>query len=189
MKNLVLSILAMLIFSVAFSQETLSSGNGGQQNYNTVLRLDYAGSKVQVTSKVATCDSYFEVNFGNVKDTIVKVGPLQSVLVSIPAGYTGKVKAKLDFGCSTDKGWVEMQIATPLKFLNFGTQKVSETQYYVNFETAEVDNVKEIYIKVSIDGRVFKIFRTLKPNQTKYHELIDLKEFIATGKVPTETNK
>lgn len=191
MKKLFLSVLALLTMSVAFSQEPLNNGNGngGQQNYNTAIRIDYAGGNVSVTSKMPLCDSYILVQFGKVSDTTVKVGPLKSVLVPIPTGYAGQIKAKLVFGCSLDLGWVELQIATPLKFLNFKTTKVTDTQYYVDFETAEVDNVKEIYIKVSIDGKVFKVFRTLNPNQTKYHELVDLKNFVNTGKTPAELNK
>jgi hypothetical protein len=75
-----------------------------------------------------------------------------------------------------------MQIVTPLKFLNFKVNRISDTEVYVDFETAEVDNVKEIYIKVSLDGKVFKIAKTLNPNQTKYHEYLDLGPYLPKKK-------
>lgn len=174
--------------STVFAQTPLGGGNGGQTYQNSNLKIEYIGnSKILVTNKQAITGSF------KIQDT------KHDSTITIVAGGTGifyidpsltaniDVKGKALTNCGGDCGWVELFISTlPLKFLNVGTERISDTEFYVNFETAEVTNVKEIYIKVSLDGKVFKIFRTLKPNQTKYHEYINLKEFAKTGKVPSE---
>jgi hypothetical protein len=49
-----------------------------------------------------------------------------------------------------------------------------------------VVNVKEININVSIDGKTYKVFATLKPNQTVYRERLNLATFVKTGLTPLE---
>lgn len=173
MKNLILSLLGLLIINCTFAQ------NGGQQNYNSAIKIEQSGSSVKVTN-LKDCESVVVVHFNT--DVTVTIPALQFVLVPIPTGFANTIKAQLKDGCSNDHGQVELLIVTPLKFLNFKLDRISDTECYVNFETAEVDNVKEIYIKISLDGKIFTVAKTLKPNQTVYHEYLDLTPYLPKKK-------
>lgn len=115
--------------------------------------------------------------------------------ITIVAGGTGifnldpslisniQVKGKALTNCGGDCGWIELFIATlPLKYANFKVSRISDTECYVDFDIYEVVNVKEIYIKVSLDGKVFTVASTLKPNQSHYHEYLDLTPYLPKKK-------
>jgi hypothetical protein len=180
MKNLILSLLGLLCVNFTFAQ----GGNNGQFPENSNIKLEYlGGGKVKVTNK-QTITGSFEIKDSKHDSTLTLAAGGTGVFTIDPSLLTNiVVKGKALTNCGGDCGWVELFLsALPLKFLNFKVNRLSDTECYVDFEIAEVDNVKEIYIKISLDGKVFTIAKTLKPNQTVYHEYLDLTPYLPKKK-------
>jgi hypothetical protein len=183
MKNLFLSVLALFTMSTVFSQN-LSGGNGGQLNFNSNLKIEYLGNgKVLVTNKQAVTGD-FKIQDTKHDSTITIVAGGTGIFYLDPSLKTNiYVKGKALTNCGGDCGWVELFIASlPLKYANFKVSRISDTECYVDFDIYEVVNVKEIYIKVSLDGKVFTVASTLKPNQSHYHEYLDVTPFLPKKK-------
>jgi hypothetical protein len=196
MKNLILSLMGMLCINLAFSQTPL--GNGGQANENASIKIEFAGffgtqTIIKATNKQSCIATAKFSNTGNGSTTQYKTLPANgsdTIHILIPIVKNAKVQANMESGCNGfESGVVELKldlVAMPLKFISFNLERINDTDCYVIFEVAEVLNVQSINIKVSIDGKIYKVFASLKPDQTYYKVLLNLKDFVNTGLTPLD---
>ncbi len=159
--NLVLALL------LAISLTTMGQ-NGGQFPENGSVKLEYVGGgKVKVYNK-QTCEAVIKVDDG-ITNVDLTVPAASFVLFTISNGLTANftVKAKTTTNCGgTDFGNVELFIASlPLKFVSFNTTRISDTEFWVNFEIAEAVNVNHFNIKASLDGKVYRTITILFPDE------------------------
>lgn len=152
--------------------------NGGQFPENGSVKLEYVGGgKVKVYNK-QTCDAVIKVDDG-VTDVDLTIPASSFVLFTISNGLTANftVKAKTTTNCGgTDFGNVELFIANlPLKFVSFNTTRISDTEFWVNFEIAEAVNVKQFNIKASPDGKVYKTITILFPDEIQPNKKYSVK--------------
>jgi hypothetical protein len=183
MKNLILALLSPFLIGTALCQ------NGGQAPENNSVKLEYAGNisgiyYVKVTNK-QSCESEIKVNDGQTESTITVSGN-GTYMFPLPAGITGnlKVKAKNTTACNnTDYGWIELSlVGLPVKFVSFNTTRISDTEFWVNFEIAEATNVKHFNIKASTDGKIFKTIAIVFPDELQPNRKYSVKINLATSK-------
>lgn len=158
--------------------------NGGQFPENGSVKLEYiGGGNVKVYNK-QSCQAYIKVNDG-MTEAIMNIPGNSFALFTITSGLTTNftVKAKTTTNCgSTDFGLVELIIAAlPLKFVSFSTTRISDTEFWVNFEIADVSNVNRINIKASTNGEIYRTIAlvfpdNLQPNR-KYSVKVNLSNF------------
>ena len=186
MKNLILSLLGLLIINCTFAQ------NGGQFAENDCIKIEQIGfSGGQAIIKVTNnqnCLVTERVTGATVRNISIAANSSDTIHIT-PKPNTLKISAKPEDHCScSDSGPVEITVLTslPLKFTSFNIERINDTDCYVIFEVAEVLNVRSIDIKVSIDGKIYKVFASLKPNQTYYKERLNLGTCVKTGLTPLE---
>jgi hypothetical protein len=208
MKNFILSVLALFVMSTGFAQsenepQTLTFDCIG---YNGLV-LTATGNNTVTITNTKPCGGDVEVELDVWKK---KNGVFQWVktdwsypdfyikkasqspnfkVITLPTTYglTVRLRAKWEnYDCGYIPCWSVVETSLPLKFTSFNIERINDTECFVNFEVAEVVNVKEININVSIDGKTYKVFATLKPNQTVYRERLNLATFVKTGLTPLE---
>ena len=163
MKHLNLVLALLLAISI-----TTMAQNGGQFPENGSVKLEYAGGgKIKVHNKQIG-EAVIKVDDGitNV-DLIVPASSFVLFTISngLTTNFTVKAKTTTNWG-GTDFGMVELFIANlPLKFVSFSTTRISDTEFWVNFEIAEATNVKQFNIKASPDGKVYKTITILFPDE------------------------
>lgn len=168
MKTVLLSFM-LLCSMLCFSQ------NGGMNNENNVLRLEYVGYSAnahiyKVINKV-NCNLGVKIDkLGGTSSQIMTA--LQETLVLITAPQTPQVtlKAKRESGASCkqnpDNGWVELQssIVLPIKFDGITAERIGPNLIKLTFDVEEDHTIKSYGIMVSEDGKNFKRVNVLFPN-------------------------
>lgn len=158
------------------------SQNGGQNNENNVLKLEYVGYNAnahiyKVTNKV-NCQLGVKIDQPGGTSSQTMVG-LQETLVSITAPQTPQVnlKVKRESGASCkqnpDNGWVELQssIVLPVKFGKIIASKVSDNSIKIQFESEEDISISHYDVKISYDAKTYKKVVVLFPNGVVGHKL------------------
>lgn len=168
MKTVLLSF--MLLCSLfCFSQ------NGGINNENNVLRLEYVGYSAnahiyKVINKV-NCDLGVKIDkTGGTSSQIMTA--LQETLILITAPQTPQVtlKVKRESGANCrqnpDNGWVELQstVVLPIKFAGIIAERLGPRLIKLTFDVEEDHTIKSYGIMVSEDGKNFKRVNILFPN-------------------------
>ena len=156
--------------------------NGGQFPENGSVKLEYVGGgKVKVYNK-QSCEAVIKVNDSQTEE-LLTIASNSWALFSISNGLTTNftVKAKTTTNCGgTDFGNVELFIASlPLKFVSFNTTRISDTEFWVNFEIAEAVNVKQFNIKASPDGKVYRTITILFPDEIQPNRKYSVKVNLA----------
>jgi hypothetical protein len=175
MKQLIFALL------LAISLSSMAQ-NGGQFPENGSVKLEYAGGgKVKVYNK-QSCEAIIKVDDG-ITSVDLTVPATSFVLFTISNGLTANftVKAKTTTNCGgTDFGMVELYIANlPLKFVSFNTTRISNTEFWVNFEIAEAVNVKQFNIKASVDAKVYRTITILFPDEIQPNRKYSVKVNLA----------
>lgn len=177
MKNLIIA----LLLSIAFNG---MAQNGGQFPENNTAKLEYiGGGKVKITNKQPFPCS-FRVNDGKTEAEIT-ITANSFYLYQLPANATSNIHFKtkcLTNNGITDLGWIELVLAClPLKFVSFDTKRISDTEFWVNFEVAEMSNVNHFNIKASSDGKVFKVITILFPDDLQPNRKYSVKINLANS--------
>jgi len=158
--------------------------NGGQYPENNTAKLEYmGGGKIKIINKQSfPCD--FKVNDSKTESDIT-IPANSNYLYQLPPDLLTnihfKVKCVTNNGI-TDLGWIELFLTSlPLKFVSFSTTRISDTEFWVDFEVAEVTNVKQFNIKASLDAKVWKVITILFPDEIqpnrKYSVKINLSQW------------
>src|ERR1044072_1151851 len=163
MKYLIFALLSTIVFN-SMRQ------NGGQYPENNSVKLEYmGGGKIKITNK-QSCESIVHVNDSKTGANLLIAGN-GSYTYQLTNDLTANVrfKAKNTTNCgNSDYGQVELFLSSlPLKFVSFDTKRISDTEFWVNFEVAEVSNVNHFNIKASTDGKVFKVITILFPDNAQ----------------------
>jgi hypothetical protein len=178
MKHLIFALLMGISFA-SMAQ------NGGQYPENNTVKLEYmGGGKIKITNKQSfACD--FKVNDSKTNSEIAIPGS-SSYLYQLPPDLLTNIhfKAKcITNNGATDLGWVELFLSTlPLKFVSLSTERISGTEFWVNFEIAEATNVKQFNIKTSLDGKVYKVITILWPDPIQPNRKYSAKINLSTTK-------
>jgi hypothetical protein len=143
MKNLIFALIGSLLISNSMAQ------NGGQYPENNSLKLEYlGGGKIKITNK-QSCESIVKVNDSKSEADVTIAGNSSLIYQLSPTLISNiHIKAKNTTNCgNSDYGYVELFLASlPLKFISFTTTRISNTEFWVNFEVGEVQNVKQFNI-------------------------------------------
>jgi hypothetical protein len=178
MKNLIFALL------IGFSS-TLMAQNGGQLPENNTAKLEYIGAgKIKLTNKQPfSCD--FRIN-DTKTESDVTIPANSFYTYQLPPDLISNIhfKAKcITNNGITDLGWIELKLSSlPLKFVSFKTTRLSNTEFMVNFEVAEVSNVKQFNIKASTDGKVYKTIAILFPDDLQPNRMYSVKVNLSTQK-------
>lgn len=171
MKNLIFALLMGITIN-GMAQ------NGGQFPENGSVKLEYIGSgQVKVYNK-QTCQAFIKVNDG-LTEAVLSIPGNSFLLFTISSALISNftVKAKTTTNCGgTDFGWVELCISTlPLKFVSFNTTRISDTEFWVNFELADVTNVSHVNIKASTNGKTYKTITLVLPDNVQSNQKYSVK--------------
>lgn len=182
MKTIILT--TMLVWStLTYSQ------NGGQQNENNVLKIEYvaysSGNHIfRLTNKV-DCNQVVKLS-KNGNFELHSMNALQESLIIITAPQLPEIslKAKRESGAvckqNPDNGWIELgsSIILPVKFGKISVKRLSPNLLKLTFEAEEDNTIKHYNIMVSEDGKTFRKASVLFPNgitgHKKYSILIKL---------------
>lgn len=183
MKKFVFFILTLLLNLIVFSQ------NGGQQNYNDLVRIDYfgysGGGHVFRIKNLQPCPAVIDYTVQGTSSTIqLNIFAYEAAFVTIyqPQSTLVQVKAKTRTLCGVsapDRGWVETQstISPVLSSVisNIKITKLSPTKIEVLFTASENSFTKSYNIKLSYDGINFRTVKVLFPSgiiQNKTYRVI-----------------
>jgi hypothetical protein len=120
MKNLILSLMGMLLINLTFAQ-----GNGGQFPENSNLKLSYlGGGKVLVTNKQAVTGSFLVQDNKHDSTLIIVAGGTGIFYLDPSLKSNINIKGKALTNCGGDCGWVELFISTLPITLTSWTAKV-----------------------------------------------------------------
>jgi hypothetical protein len=161
MRVLIFALLCCLFINYGMAQ------NGGQYPENNTVKLEYlGGGKIKVTNKQSfTCD--FRVNDSKTESEITIAGN-STYMYQLPPDLLTNIRFKakcITNNGLTDLGWTELFLAAlPLKFVSLNTERISGTEFWVNFEIADATNVKQFNIKASLDGKIYKVITILWPD-------------------------
>jgi hypothetical protein len=144
-----------LIFALLMGISIVSAAqNGGQNAENNSVKVEYVGNGNVKISNKQTCESV--IRFNNSQTEVDLTVPANSFIIqSLPSGIQALlVKAKAATNCgSTDFGWVELNIVTPLKFISKTAKYLPDTdELLVTFTISDSYNVNRVEIEISIDG-------------------------------------
>jgi len=161
MKYLIFVLIGSFLISASMAQ------NGGQYPENNSLKLEYlGGGKIKITNK-QSCESIVAVNDSKTEANITIPGN-SSYIYLLPSSLISNIrfKAKNTTNCgSSDYGYVELFLASlPLKFISFTTTHISNTEFLVNFEVGEIQNVKQFNIQASTNGINYRTVTILFPD-------------------------
>lgn len=183
MKKFVFFILTLLLNLIVFSQ------NGGQQNYNDLVRIDYfgysGGGHVFRIKNLQPCPAVIDYTVQGISTTIqLNIFAYEAEFVTIyqPQSTLVQVKAKTRTLCGVsapDRGWVEAE-STPSTVLssslsNIKVRRIGINQIEVIFTANETTSTKFHQIKMSEDGFNYKTVKILTPSgliQNKTYKII-----------------
>jgi hypothetical protein len=171
-----------LLMGIAFAG---MAQNGGHLPENNTAKLEYiGGGKIKITNKQSfSCD--FRVSDSKTESEITILGSSYHIY-TLPADLTTNIhfKAKcITNNGITDLGWIELVLASlPLKFISFTTTRISDTEFWVNFEVAEVSNVNHFRIKASTDGKIYKVITIVFPDDIQPNRKYSVKVNLANYK-------
>lgn len=174
-------VFTLLLMGFAF---TGVGQNGGQYPENNSVKLEYLGNgKIKITNK-QSCESIIHVNDSKTEADLTIAGN-GNYSYQLPADLTTNIrfKAKNTTNCgNSDYGLVELFLSSlPLKFVSFNTTRISDTEFWVNFEIAEASNVNHFNIKTSTDGKVYKVITILFPDDLQPNRKYSVKINLSTS--------
>lgn len=159
--------------------------NGGQYAENNFGKLVYSGYSnghyvLDCTNK-QTCGVDFHFTWLD-EDTTIYIPQSSTVIVHLPCPYIGNlnIKCKPLYKCGGsggDMGWLEVTspLSLPVKFKSITTERISGTEFWVNFSIADPVNVKQYNIQTSADGITWHTSTILWPDQrTNYSIKLNL---------------
>lgn len=172
-----------LLTILAFMATALicNSQNGGQFLENNVVKVGFieyttGNFHFRVISK-QPCTAFYRANFLNT-DTVISIGPLDSIDFNIGSFSALKFKAKAEQNTTCinqpDMGWVEVQgvlSALPVKFTSFKATKLSDGRIKLVFDYQQTGS-NTIYVTIK-DGDVWKRIAVIPNGQKEF--IISLK--------------
>jgi hypothetical protein len=151
------------------------SQNGGQQNENNVLKVEYVGYSngnhiFKVINKI-DCQLGVKIDKNGTTSSQMMTN-LQETVILAPGPQTPRItiKAKRESGANCrqnpDNGWVELQssVVLPIKFGGITATKAGPNLIKLTFDVEEDHTLKSYGIMVSPDGKNFKRVTVLFPN-------------------------
>lgn len=177
-------LFTMLLAIVMVSTSALAQNNG-QSPESKSMKIEFLGvtSDRKATIRLHNYQTV-DVNIlveGNTTSThAVKATSNTIIYVDIPS--SGIVRAKpLNSGAGVDNGWVELRISLsvlPLKFVSFKTEALVNKKVKVTFEVAELVNVKQFNVQLSLDGSTWNNVALMFPDELQpnrvYSIIVDL---------------